>query len=658
MANSRKQGSAINACRLSQQAASLGTLAAGFVLATLAAPATQAVAGGGPENVLLVVNELDDDSKTIANHYIRWRNIPAQNVLYIKWRGSQYNCTGERFRDELLVPILRTINERKLSLQVDYIVYSAGFPWRVDLTEDFAGQQFSQASRPVASLTGATYLWQMVLAKSPAVVSLATNWYVPRAPGNNYLRCASVAGTPTRGFRGRYGWRKGGIATSLRGEDSQRYFLSAVLGVTEGRGNTVDEVLRYLKLSVAADRTQPNGTFYFVKTDDIRSTPRDACYAGVAQALVAEGATARVLSGGAPRNARDMMGLMIGARECDLAAAGSTVLPGAICEHLTSFGGDLRSKGHQMPLSEFLRQGAAGASGTITEPQAIQAKFPLPSLHLHYRRGCSLAEAFYQSVAGPYQLLVVGDPLCQPWARPPGLKIDGLAAQPRASEQEPEQKISGTLEFTPHVNPGQLTATRPCEVFLDGRLYAPGHSGKPLRLDTTKLAEGRHEVRVVAISTDKIEAQFAAVCPFTVNNQPDFAFTLAPAKTIVGLDEFVELTATVTGELKRPISPSVEGGSPAEGEVAAAGNDAIVADAPAEPDSQAAPQIVFRLNSKVLQKATLAVGAAPEGDQPRTARLRTPAKSLGRGPARLTAELLTGGASSGPRTAPVWLEIE
>ena len=54
------------------------------------------------------------------------------------------------------------------------------------------------------------------------------------------------------------------------------------------------------------------------------------------------------------------------------------------------------------------------------------AKFPLPSIQLHYVRGCSLAEAFYQSVSGPYQLLIVGDPLCQPWAVIPKITVAGV----------------------------------------------------------------------------------------------------------------------------------------------------------------------------------------------------------------------------------------
>ena len=72
------------------------------------------------------------------------------------------------------------------------------------------------------------------------------------------------------------------------------------------------------------------------------------------------------------------------------------------------------------PLTDLIRHGAAGASGTVAEPYAIAAKFPSPFIHVHYVRGASMVEAFYQSVSGPYQLLIVGDPLCRPWSKTAG----------------------------------------------------------------------------------------------------------------------------------------------------------------------------------------------------------------------------------------------
>jgi len=61
----------------------------------------------------------------------------------------------------------------------------------------------------------------------------------------------------------------------------------------------------------------------------------------------------------------------------------------------------MRANAGQTPLTEFLRFGAAGASGTVTEPYAIPAKFPDPFVHVHYVAGCCLAESFYQSITGP-----------------------------------------------------------------------------------------------------------------------------------------------------------------------------------------------------------------------------------------------------------------
>ena len=97
------------------------------------ASATQA--GGGPENVLLLVNTNSEASKTIANHYINWRQIPGINVLYLDWKGSPGSSGANAFRDGILLPALLALDERRLTAQIDYLVYSSDFPWRIELQE-------------------------------------------------------------------------------------------------------------------------------------------------------------------------------------------------------------------------------------------------------------------------------------------------------------------------------------------------------------------------------------------------------------------------------------------------------------------------------------------------------------------------------------------
>ena len=80
-----------------------------------------------------------------------------------------------------------------------------------------------------------------------------------------------------------------------------------------------------------------------------------------------------------PANHADVAGAVIGSAGCDWASSHSTILPGALCDNFTSFGGVMSAGAGQTPFSEFLRYGAAGASGTVTEPYAIAAKFPAAS---------------------------------------------------------------------------------------------------------------------------------------------------------------------------------------------------------------------------------------------------------------------------------------
>ena len=185
-------------------------------------------------------------------------------------------------------------------------------------------------------------------------------------------------------------------------------------------------------------------------------------------------------------------------------------LPGAICENLTSFGGVLRQSAGQTPLSEVLRYGAAGSSGTVIEPYSILAKFPHPVIHLHYRRGCSLAEAFYLSVPAPYQLLIVGDPLCRPYATPPRVAVEGV---------RPGEEVAGEVEITPTAKafPGQ--AVDHFQLFVDGRLRQACAPGSQFILNSEKMPDGHHEFRVVAVASDNIQTQGRMIVPVRVTNR-------------------------------------------------------------------------------------------------------------------------------------------
>jgi uncharacterized protein (TIGR03790 family) len=467
--------------------------------------------GGGPENVMLVVNQNSDASMTIANHYIRLRDIPPSNVLYLDWKHETTTTTGTTFRDEILDPILKAIDQRKLTSQISYIVYSSDFPHRIDFRKQFEGEKLPKQFTPVASITGVTYLWPYVMKGEAAFTMPTVNWFVPPAARANQMTCTDCANVETRGFGVGQFWGKEG-QVSDDPKKGQTYMLSTMLGVTTPGANTVDEVVNYLNRSASIDGGHPVGTFYFMKNGDVRSKTRDGCYAAVAAKLRSEGAEAEVLEGTVPKSAPAAMGIMTGARTVSINPSEVSLVPGAICDHFTSYGGKF-DQPWQSTLAEWLRAGAAGSSGTVEEPYAIQAKFPLPSLHLHYWRGTSLAEAFYQSVSGPYQLLIVGDPLCQPFAKPPKVEIEGI---------KPNQVLGDKVEIKAKITPQPGTTVGKAELYLDGRLMARGlPAGLALPLNTAGLAPGMHEFRLVAETDDAIGFRGRAVVPVRAGGAED-----------------------------------------------------------------------------------------------------------------------------------------
>lgn len=460
-------------------------------------------AGGGPENLLLLVNSQSPTSRAVANYYAQLRSVPASNVVSLDVPVSG-KMTVDDFRTKILMPTLQAMASRGIAGQIDYIVYSADFPTQIDVSGDGrpAGVRESKPDpfAPTASISSMTFLWQLVMSKEPNYIARNVNRYYRHPNGRPAL--------PTQAFSSWRGWDANGDPQT---DGGLHYYLSAVLGVTGRRGNTLPEIASYLSAAAKADGTRPRGTIYYVKsTDRARSGPRDGRYEAAVQELARLGVRGEVLEGQMPVGKPDVQGAMMGVAKFDWAASSSRIQGGAFCDHLTSFGGVLTGGGSQSPLTAFLKYGAAGACGTVVEPLNFPEKFPHPNMHVHYAAGCSLAEAFYQSIGWPYQVILVGDPLCRPWARIPKVTVDGVKSNARTR---------GTITITPQAAAAGTHGMARFELFVDGVRREKVASGEAFAFDTTQLPDGYHELRVVAIEGGAIETQGHAIVPFWVNNR-------------------------------------------------------------------------------------------------------------------------------------------
>ena len=341
--------------------------------------------------------------------------------------------------------------------------------------------------------------------------------------------------TPTIGFRSGVGWLASGRPVPVT--EGPRYMLSTMLACTSGRGNSVTEAVNALHRSIAADGSRPKGTIYFMENRDVRSTTREWGFRRAAEKIREIGVGAVVEEGVLPRSKGDVAGVTIGSADYDWPASGSRLLPGAIGDNLTSTSGVMAENGGQTPLSELIRAGAAGASGTVTEPFAIQAKFPTPFIHWHYTQGSTLAESYYQSLAGPYQLLIVGDALCNPWRHDLSVTTGDL---------KPGAELKGTVRFKPEATSRDGLKPTVFELYVAGRRVATAPAGVAIEWDTAKVMDGAHEFVVVANGNDGVSTRGSVRVPVVVQNGSVTVKASGPSAA-VAWDSPFRVTASAPG---------------------------------------------------------------------------------------------------------------
>lgn len=600
-------------------------------------------AGGGPENVVVIVNGQSTTSRRIANHYAALRQIPSSNIIVLDDAPLDDVITVDEFREDILKPVFAKIVERRLQAQVDCVIYSTDFPTAIKVDSDIAQleQKPPQIYTPVASINGLTYLYGLTLGENAAYLQMEINNYYQSTadeaclspflgeegegfeqaiksyergnfddalekfvefdvdnPGyaaaaiwsarchaqlkqNDELKASLETAIrlgwrfkndtlldpafeeyreeewfsemlaqlpdvprgsrPTQAFQSNQLWAPKGMPVG-RVPIASKYMMSCVLACTRHEFMSEEEVIEMLERSVASDYSHPKGTFYFTKTSDVRTTTRQGGFDNAIADLARLGYESAISNDRLPINLKDVVGMMLGAATFDWEASGNEMVPGAIVENLTSFGGVLHTtRGDQTRLTELLRGGAAGSSGTVTEPYAIQNKFPHAYLQVHYARGSTLIEAFYQSIYGPYQLLIVGDALCQPFATPPAFEIEGL-------EEGKLNEVKGPVALTTDIETED--SIHHFDLYIDGRRAGQLKPEIPIRFDSSNLPDGYHELRVVAVGNTPVATTSRKIFPMIVDNNDEMIEFDLSNEGRANLDGVIFGTATAKGASK------------------------------------------------------------------------------------------------------------
>ena len=315
-----------------------------------------------------------------------------------------------------------------------------------------------------------------------------------------YMSDAAIAEQGPAGFSASYGWTSSGERVPFT-EGGISYMASCMLAVIGPRGSLISQSVNSLKRASEADRTFPKGEFRFALTSDVRTRTR---LPGVANALVylaEDGQKADIIRETIPSQPGDVAGLMFGTADYKLLGRRWNFVPGAIADNLTSVSGAFEHDS-QTKFTELLNAGVAMTSGSVAEPFAVQAKFPVPMMYAYYADGVTAIEAFYLSIHSPYQTLIVGDPLCQPYAKAPNewVDIELSSSTPRVVQF---QRKPTNLSVPSGI-------TRMIDIYVEGKLIKQSPPVGTIRMNLPENTAGVAEVRAV-LNSDRRSGNSALV---------------------------------------------------------------------------------------------------------------------------------------------------
>ena len=464
------------------------------VIALWAFAAAPCRAGGGPQNVIIIVDPNDPAGVYLANYYRNARDIPERNVFYFYPGANTY----AEFVAEKIDTLFGMLYGREIADHVDFIQVISNFVFRVSAPGLVTDGCFPVNNFSIASCYGMAFIAHEI--QTATLSSTDTNRYYSSTDTATAFHSSTL-------------WLNG---SSGSGATARRYFCAGMLGYTGPNGNTVPELVQLIDRSVSADFSRPAGRFYFIETTD---TARQGCcpgrnttYPATVSRIIADGGNAIYIPAAnnqvLPDNQNDILGVMTGWPNPDIQNAPMTILPGAFCDHLTSFAGYFDETG-QTKMSRWIARGASGSVGTVEEPCNYIQKFPNPRLHVWYHRQLNLGEACFRSLnATPFQPLIYGDIMTQPFAY-----------RPNVSWPAPNEPLTGTVMITPTGSTARPSTTvSRFQLYINGKFHSQVNASQSFSVDTTLLPDGANEFRVVGIDNSTIETQGRLVRVLNVDN--------------------------------------------------------------------------------------------------------------------------------------------
>lgn len=375
----------------------------GFFVVLLLWQAWSAFAGGSGLNLVVVANQNSSNSLQLANEYCERRGVPPQNLFRMtNWTGGSIAWSRTDFENSLRQPLLAALASRGLTNQVSYVLLSMDIPYRVE--------EAGSANSTTA------VLFYGFKTNTPFRPDLPATCSLPDYSSNSFA------------------FSEAPFEEAKPNTADTNSFLSFML-----TDNTLAGAQAILTRGLAADNSFPTQTVYLEKTSDPARNVRFFSFDNALFDSRISGGPSLLQLYSDSTSFDNIRGLLTGLAVLTLPS--DAFVPGSLGDSLTSYAGALFDGFAQTTLLAFLDAGAAASYGTVIEPCNYLQKFPDPMAYIYQTRGFNAAEAYYQSLANPYQGVLVGEPLCAPFAAPgqaswPGLTngsiLQGEAALPAA----------------------------------------------------------------------------------------------------------------------------------------------------------------------------------------------------------------------------------